>query len=68
LRRCSRRMPSHARVWRDSILQGDYFGPEFGRGLISHYRSKIMASRKWTNQFCWLCPMNPYLLYVLYGR
>jgi hypothetical protein len=23
-----------------------------------HYRPKMMASRKWTKQFCWLCPTD----------
>jgi hypothetical protein len=34
LLRCSRRMPSRARLECDEVLQGDYFGPEFRRGLI----------------------------------
>jgi hypothetical protein len=33
-----------------------------------HHRPKMMASMKWTKQFCWLCLMNPFLLYFLYGR
>jgi hypothetical protein len=52
LLRCSRRMPSLTRVWRDSILQGGYLGPEFERSFISHHRPNMMASMKRTKQFC----------------
>jgi hypothetical protein len=27
-----------------------------------HHRPKMTASMKWTKQFCWLCPMNPFLM------
>jgi hypothetical protein len=68
LLQCSRRMPSRTRAWRDSILQGGDSGPEFRKGLICHHHPKMIVSMKWTNPFCWLCPMGPFLLYILYGR
>jgi hypothetical protein len=52
----------------DDILREGYFEPELRRGLISHQRPKMMVSMKQTKQFRWLCPMRPFLPYLLYGR
>jgi hypothetical protein len=62
---CSRRMPSRTWVWRDSILRGDYFGPEFGRYLICHHRPRRWSGWsersysagfvRWALSFCTLC-------------
>jgi hypothetical protein len=63
LLRCSRRMPSHTRVWQDSILSGGYFGSGFRRCLVIAQRwwprcsewSNYADFLRWTLFFCIFC-------------